>query len=123
MAPVFFRITSGRKKFVPGPFSLGRWAVSVGTIACLWVTFITTLLVFPPESGPNSQDMSEFLLNLGLTTMIHVYQDYAVVIIGGIFVFAGGWWIISAHKWFSGPVVSIDTPPKNSGTVNDSVLK
>ncbi|KIJ33202.1 hypothetical protein M422DRAFT_183525, partial [Sphaerobolus stellatus SS14] len=93
VAPVFLRITSGRSKFVPGPFSLGKWSVPVGIVACLWVNFITVLLLFPPASNPAPGDM-----------------NYAVVIIGGIFVFAGGWWIISAHKWFKGPVRTVEGP-------------
>ena len=32
--------------------------------------------------------------------------DYAVVLIGAVFVFATASWLISAHKWFKGPVVS-----------------
>lgn len=56
--PVFLRITSGRDKFVPGHFRLGAWAVPMGTISCLWVLFITTLLVFPPASNPGVAKMS-----------------------------------------------------------------
>ncbi|GJJ07935.1 hypothetical protein Clacol_002142 [Clathrus columnatus] len=93
IAPVFLRITSGRNKFKPGPFSLGRWAIPIGTIACAWVTFITVLLVFPPENNPTAPEM-----------------NYAIVIIGGIFIFAGGWWIVSAHKWFKGPVRTVEGP-------------
>jgi amino acid transporter len=47
-APIFLRITSGRSRFNPGPFSLGRWAVPIGTIAVAWVSFIVVLLFFPP---------------------------------------------------------------------------
>jgi len=90
-APVFLRITSGRSKFIPGPFSLGSWSVPIGTIAVTWVTFITTLLVFPPAINPTPGGM-----------------NYAVVIIGAVFVFAGGWWVISAYKWFKGPVITVE---------------
>jgi amino acid transporter len=58
-APIFLRITSGRDKFIPGPFQLGAWAVPIGTVACLWVSFITTLLVFPASSHPGVKGMSE----------------------------------------------------------------
>ena len=30
--------------------------------------------------------------------------NYAPITVGGVIVLAGGWWIISAHKWFKGPV-------------------
>ena len=36
--PVFLRITSGRDKFVPGSFTLGRWYFPIGAIAVAWVS-------------------------------------------------------------------------------------
>ena len=30
--------------------------------------------------------------------------NYAPVTIGGAFVLFGGWYVLSAHKWFKGPV-------------------
>lgn len=39
VAPSFVRITFGRKRFTPGPFTLGRWAYPINTIATLWVAF------------------------------------------------------------------------------------
>jgi len=50
-APIFLRITSGRSTFIPGPFSLGRWAVPVGTIAVAWVAYIVVLLFFPSRAN------------------------------------------------------------------------
>jgi amino acid transporter len=43
--PIFCRITIGRKHFVPGPFSLGKWAIPIGTVACLWVAFISVIFL------------------------------------------------------------------------------
>lgn len=60
-APIFLRITSGRNKFIPGPFNLGGWAVPVGTIAVAWVSFIVVLLFFPPGQAPTAQEMSEWV--------------------------------------------------------------
>lgn len=34
--------------------------------------------------------------------------DYAVVIVGAVFIFASVSWIVSAHKWFKGPLPNID---------------
>jgi len=92
-APIFLRITSGRDKFVPGTFTLGRWYMPIGIVAVAWVTFIVVLLLFPPSQVTNAKNM-----------------NYAVVIIMGVFVFATASWIISAHKWFIGPVKTIDEP-------------
>jgi hypothetical protein len=35
-------------------------------------------------------------------------SDYAVVIIMGVFIFASVSWIVSAHKWFIGPVKTVN---------------
>jgi len=90
-APIFLRITSGRDKFIPGPFSLGQWYMPIGIIAVAWVTFIVVLLLFPPGQSVTAKDM-----------------NYAVVIVMAVFIFASVSWIVSAHKWFIGPVKTID---------------
>jgi len=90
-APIFLRITSGRDKFVPGPFTLGRWYFPLGIIAVAWVSFIVILLMFPSSSAARAPNM-----------------NYAVLIIGAVFVFAGSWWLISARKWFTGPIKTIE---------------
>lgn len=56
------RITSGRDKFVPGPFHLGRWAVPIGAVAVSWVAFIIVLLFFPSGQKTDAISMSELLL-------------------------------------------------------------
>jgi len=89
--PIFLRITSGRDKFKPGPFHLGKWYLPIGAIAVSWVTFIVVLLLFPAGQAIGAADM-----------------NYAVVIIGAVFIFAAASWIVSAHKWFHGPVRNVD---------------
>ena len=37
-----------------------------------------------------------------------VLADYAVVIIMAVFVFASASWVISARKWFKGPVTTVE---------------
>jgi len=89
--PIFLRITSGRDKFKPGPFHLGRWYLPIGVIAVSWVSFIIVLLLFPPGQTVKAAGM-----------------NYAVLIIGAVFAFAAISWIVSAHKWFHGPIRNID---------------
>lgn len=89
--PILLRITSGRDKLVPGPFSLGKWYLPVGAIAVAWVAFIIVLLLFPSFESVTPQDM-----------------NYAVVIIMAVFLFATVSWVFSAHKWFRGPVRTIE---------------
>ncbi|TFK34012.1 amino acid transporter [Crucibulum laeve] len=90
-APIFLRITSGRNRLEPGPFSLGRWSTPIGAVAVAWVTFIVIMLFFPPGQKTSAPQM-----------------NYAVVLIMAVFVFATGSWVFSAHKWFHGPVKNID---------------
>ncbi|GJE88068.1 amino acid transporter [Phanerochaete sordida] len=91
VTPIFLRITSGRTKLVPGPFSLGRWYMPLGIIAVAWVCFITILLLFPPVSNPTADTM-----------------NYAVVIVMAVVIFASISWVVSARKWFVGPVHTVD---------------
>ncbi|TFK34019.1 amino acid transporter [Crucibulum laeve] len=89
--PILLRITSGRKMFVPGPFSLGRYSVPIGTIAVLWAIFVSVLLCFPSVQKISAAgDM-----------------NYAVVIVAAVFLFSSLSWILSAHRWFFGPVPNI----------------
>ena len=30
--------------------------------------------------------------------------NYATVAVGGMMLLVGGWWLLSAHKWFTGPI-------------------
>ncbi|KAJ7489313.1 amino acid transporter [Mycena latifolia] len=89
--PIFLRVTSGRDKFQPGPFSLGRWSVPIGAIAVAWVAFIEVVLVFPGAQTTTAEKM-----------------HYSVVIVMVVFLFASVSWVTSAHKWFHGPVRNID---------------
>ncbi|CCL99204.1 uncharacterized protein FIBRA_01219 [Fibroporia radiculosa] len=89
--PIFLRVTSGRDKLVPGPFSLGKWYLPIGCAAVAWVTFIIVLLSFPTVQIATAETM-----------------NYAVVIIMAVFIFASCSWIISARRWFVGPLPNID---------------
>ncbi|KAI0355500.1 amino acid transporter [Trametes cingulata] len=99
VTPIFLRITSGRDKLQPGPFSLGKWATPIGTVAVAWVAFIVVLLVFPPEVHPSADTM-----------------NYTVVIIMAVFVFAGLSWVVSARKWFKGPVKTVEEEEEKSNS-------
>ncbi|EPT00229.1 hypothetical protein FOMPIDRAFT_1030520 [Fomitopsis schrenkii] len=105
--PIFLRITSGRNKLVPGPFSLGRWSTPIGTIAVVWVTFIIVLLCFPTTQNPVASDM-----------------NYAVLLIMAVFIFACSSWILSARKWFTGPLPNVnDTSTTASLNVDEKEMR
>ncbi|KAJ3849989.1 amino acid/polyamine transporter I [Lentinula lateritia] len=89
--PIFLSVIGGREKISPGPFTLGRLSKPIGWIAVTWVTFIVIMLLFPPGSRTTGSDM-----------------NYAIVIMGAVFVFATAWWMSSAKKWFHGPIINVD---------------
>ncbi|HEY3734940.1 MAG TPA: amino acid permease [Streptosporangiaceae bacterium] len=87
VTPTFLRLRQGAN-FRRGPWHLGRWSYLVGTIAVIWVVFITILFMLP-LAGP-----------IGWKTF-----NYAVVAVGVVLGFSGIWWLVSARHWFTGPKV------------------
>jgi amino acid permease (GABA permease) len=85
--PTFLRLRQG-EAFEPGPWHLGRWSRTVGTIAVGWVVVITILFMLPQLSP--------------VTVKTFNYAPIAVLVVLG---FAGVWWLVSARKWFTGPKV------------------
>jgi hypothetical protein len=107
--PIFLRITVGRH-IKPGPFTLGRWYLPIGIIAVAWVSFITLVLLFPSYRHPSASEMSEsYTISSRIWTKNQIYsKDYTVVIIMGVFLFASVSWVLSARKWFTGPVSNLN---------------
>ena len=87
VSPVFLRVRAG-KKFVPGPWSLGRWGPAIGIVATLWVVFIFILFMLPQFMPINASTFN--------------YAPVVfLVVLGG----ASVWYAVSARKWFKGPRV------------------
>ena len=91
--PIFLRLRMG-DAWEPGEWNLGRHYKWIGTVACLWVAFISVLFVLPtaPAGVP---------WHSGFTW---VSFNYAIVAVGGTMLLVGGWWVLSASKWFTGPI-------------------
>jgi amino acid permease (GABA permease) len=87
VSPTYLRLRQGAA-FRRGPWHLGRWSTPVGVIAVVWVVFITILFMLPAASP--------------ITWTTFNYTVFAVVAVVG---FAGIWWLVSAHKWFTGPKI------------------
>jgi amino acid transporter len=94
--PTFLRLRAGQA-FTPGPWRLGKWSKPIGWIAVGWVVFICIVLMLP-QFSPGG---------LGLKVVDELnYAFIAVLVVIG---FAGIYWLVSARKWFKGPVVQGST--------------
>jgi hypothetical protein len=91
--PVILRYRLG-DQFEPGAWSLGRHYKWIDAIAIGWVGLITIPFVFPLYKAglPWEDDFSWELTN------------YTVLWFAGIGLVFGGWWVLSARKWFKGPI-------------------
>jgi amino acid permease (GABA permease) len=87
VSPTFLRLRQG-SSFQRGPWHLGRWSYPVGIIAVIWVIFITILFMLPAASPIGWGNFN--------------YTVVAVLVVIG---FAGIYWLVSAHNWFTGPKV------------------
>jgi amino acid permease (GABA permease) len=85
--PTLLRLRQG-DNFRRGPWHLGRWSRPIGTIAVIWVAFITVLFMLP-QVYP-------------VTRKTFNYTPIAVLAVIG---FAGIYWLVSARHWFKGPKV------------------
>ena len=91
--PVFLRLRLG-DRFEHGAWSLGRHYKWIDVISLVWVGFITVLFSLPLfyDGLPWSPNFQWTLTN------------YTVIWFAGIGLCFGGWWVLSARKWFKGPV-------------------
>ncbi|MGH9292939.1 MAG: amino acid permease [Acidimicrobiales bacterium] len=87
VTPTLLRRLAG-DRFVHGPWHLGKWSAVVGWVGVVWVGIIVILFMLPEVSPITA----------------HTF-NYAPIAVGVVLIFAGGWWGISARKWFKGPKV------------------
>ena len=73
-----------------GPFHLGRLSLVVAGTAVLWIAFIAVVFCLPQLNPVNSQTF-----------------NYAPVAVAIVVVYSLGLWIVSARKWFKGPIRQI----------------
>ena len=65
-------------------------SLPVAVIAVVWIAFITIAFVLPEENPVGAQTL-----------------NYAAVAVGIVVAYALGFWVLSARKWFTGPVKQI----------------
>ncbi len=99
VVPTYLRLRA-KDAFKPGPWTLGAKGRLIGWIAVIWVIFVCIILCLPQFNwGDLDGDPSTPPVKL-----IDVF-NFAPVIVVGLFVVIGLWWLLSARKWFTGPVV------------------
>ena len=93
--PVILRFRLG-DRFEHGAWSLGRHYKWIDLIAIAWVAIISILFLLPVTPGgiPFKDDPG---FNWDVV-------NYAPLTVGGALLFFGGWWLVSANRWFKGPV-------------------
>ncbi|OWB54339.1 hypothetical protein B5S28_g184 [[Candida] boidinii] len=84
--PVFLRLTSGRDRFKPGPFYLGKFSEPLNWVTCLWGAFIIFLCMFPADKSVDKESM-----------------NYTVVITGGCWVLSLVYFYCYKYKYYFGP--------------------
>jgi amino acid transporter len=91
--PIILRIKAG-DRFEPGAWSLGRHYKWVSRIAVAWIGLVCVLFLMPisPNGIPGAEGFAWEAVN------------YAPLTVGGALVLFGGWYFVSARKWFTGPV-------------------
>ena len=91
--PIILRIRAG-SSFEHGAWSLGRHYKWVSPLAVAWIALVCILFLMPvsPSGVPGADDFDWELVN------------YAPLTVGGALILFGGWYLISARKWFTGPV-------------------
>jgi amino acid transporter len=91
--PIYLRLRLG-DAWEPGEWNLGRHYKWIGTVACVWVAFIALLFMAPlsPAGVPWNSSFTWLSFN------------YAPIAVLGTLALVGGWWMLSARKWFKGPI-------------------
>jgi amino acid transporter len=92
--PVFLRWRKGDSWDPPRAWSLGRHYKWLDPISIIWVGIVTILFIFP-------------LYKIGLPWVDGFdwqFTNYTVIWFAAIGLIFGGWWVLSARRWFKGPV-------------------
>ncbi len=97
--PTYLRLRS-KDAFHAGPWTLGAKGKLIGWIAVIWVVFVCIILCLPQFNwGDLDGDPSTPAVKF-----VDVF-NFTPIVVGGLFVVIGLWYLLSARKWFTGPVV------------------
>jgi amino acid transporter len=101
--PIILRYRKG-ESFERGAWHLGQHYRWIDPLAIGWIVLICILFLLPlfPDGIPGNSAVvgsNHFLINVNWLDV-----NYAPLTVGGAFILFGGWWVVSAHKWFKGPI-------------------
>jgi amino acid transporter len=96
--PIILRIKAG-DRFEHGAWSLGRHYKWISPLAVAWIALVCIIFLMPfsPKGIFGAEDFDWALVN------------YAPLTVGGALILFGGWFLLSARKWFTGPVREAET--------------
>ncbi|MDN5858904.1 MAG: amino acid permease, partial [Pseudonocardia sp.] len=91
--PIFLRIRAG-DRFEAGAWTLGNHYKWIAPLAVVWIALVCLLFLMPisPNGIPGAAEFSWEAVN------------YAPITVIGALILFGGWYLISARNWFTGPV-------------------
>ncbi len=91
--PIILRIRAG-ERFQHGAWSLGNHYKWISPLAVAWIAVVCVIFLMPvsPNGIPGAEEFDWALVN------------YAPLTVGGALILFGGWYLLSARNWFTGPV-------------------
>jgi amino acid transporter len=91
--PIILRLRAG-DRFERGAWHLGQHYKWIDTIAIAWIAFICIVFIAPFA-------YAGIPWNTGFDWNVF---NYTPVMVGGAFILFGGWYLLSAKNWFTGPI-------------------
>jgi amino acid transporter len=91
--PIYLRWRQ-KEQFERGSWNLGNHYKWIDPLAIAWIALIVVLFLMPvaPTGIPWKTGFNWTVVN------------YAPITVGGALLLFGGWYVLSAHKWFKGPI-------------------
>lgn len=90
--PITIRTFFVGSRFRPGPWHLGKFSYPIGVASTCFTTVMIPILCLPSVTG---KDLDASLMN------------WTCLVWGGPMLGVLVWWVVDAHKWFTGPKVNI----------------
>jgi amino acid transporter len=97
--PIYLRLKAG-DSFVAGPWTLGKHYRWMSVVAIIEIVFVAIYFVLPtvPTAIPGNDNFDSANVQ---------YSGVAVLVVLAL---ATVWWLVSAHRTFTGPVRTVDEP-------------